>query len=135
MGSSPPILRIDLGSPVPAYRQVADGLRAMLVAGRLRAGDVLPTVRELALELGVHHNTVAGGYRLLAEEGWLDLARRRGARVLERPAPVKDREAWGAVLERLRAVAAEARAVGVPPAVILAEVESIIGGGGEPPEG
>lgn len=130
-----PVLRIDVGSPVPAYRQIADGLRAMLVAGRLREGDVLPTVRELGLELGVHHNTVAEGYRLLAEEGWLDLARRRGARVRARAVPVEDREAWRAVLERLRAVAAEARAVGVPSAVILSEVESIVGGGGEPREG
>ncbi|MGZ3457824.1 MAG: GntR family transcriptional regulator [Archangium sp.] len=131
----PPILRIDLGSPVPAYRQVADGLRAMLVEGRLREGDVLPTVRELALELGVHHNTVAEGYRLLAEEGWLELARRRGARVLARPAPAADKEAWRAVLSRLRAVAAEARAAGVPTSVIFSELESIIGGGKMPPEG
>lgn len=44
-------IRIDLDSPVPTYRQIVDALRAHLVEGQLAAGDVLPSVRRLALEL------------------------------------------------------------------------------------
>ena len=74
-----PILRIDLASAVPAYAQIAAQLRALLVAGELPPGRRLPPVRQLALDLGVHHNTVALSYRTLADEGWLDLRRGRGA--------------------------------------------------------
>jgi len=62
-------IRIDLNSPVPATRQIADGLRVELVEGRLKPGSGLPSVRRVAMELGVHFNTVAEAYRVLAAEG------------------------------------------------------------------
>src|SRR5881392_167421 len=80
------LLRIDLKHPVPAYRQIADGMRALLVRAAFQPGDRLPTVRQLAIDLTVHHNTVAQAYRLLADEGWIELKRHRGAKVLERRA-------------------------------------------------
>ena len=43
-----PIIRIDLSSPVPAYQQIVAALRALLVAGDLKPGHRLPTVRQLA---------------------------------------------------------------------------------------
>jgi selenocysteine-specific elongation factor len=52
-----------LGSPVPAYRQIANAFRALLVAGSFPVGEPLPTVRQLAVDLGVHHNTIAEAYR------------------------------------------------------------------------
>jgi GntR family transcriptional regulator len=80
-------IRIDTVSEVPLYRQIADALRVFLVSGTLPAGASLPPVRQLALDLGVHFNTVADAYRLLSAEGWLELKRRRGATVLERTTP------------------------------------------------
>jgi len=53
----------------------------------LPPGQRLPPVRQLAADLTVHHNTVAEAYRILAEEGWLDLRRGRGATVLAREVP------------------------------------------------
>jgi GntR family transcriptional regulator len=76
---------VDLRAATPVYRQIVDGLRAMLVGGAFQPGDKLPTVRQMAVDLGVHHNTVAEAYRLLEEEGWLDLRRRHGATVILRP--------------------------------------------------
>jgi len=107
-------LRIDLAAATPAWRQIADQIRALLVAGGLPPGARLATVRELALDLGVNHNTVAEAYRQLAAEGFLSLERRNGAVVLERsaqraPAGEQDRFA-----RRLRSLVAEARAAGVP---------------------
>ncbi len=80
------MLRIDLASKVPVYEQIANGLRTELVSGQFTPGDKLPTVRALAIDLGVHHNTVAQAYRQLADEGWLDLRRHRGATVQNRHA-------------------------------------------------
>ena len=51
------MLRIDLASRVPVYEQIANGLRAELVSGKFSPGAKLPTVRTLAINLGVHHNT------------------------------------------------------------------------------
>ena len=77
-------LRIDPESPVPIYRQIVDGLRVALVNGDLAPGDSLPAVRRLALDIGVHFNTVAQAYRELAREGWLHISARGGAQVKER---------------------------------------------------
>ncbi|WP_190133424.1 aminotransferase class I/II-fold pyridoxal phosphate-dependent enzyme [Streptomyces mashuensis] len=54
--------------------------------GRLAPGDVLPPLRELAVELGVNHNTVAAAYRMLRDRGVIETAGRRGSRVRPRPA-------------------------------------------------
>lgn len=113
----PPVLRINLRSPVPAYRQIVDALRAQLVEGALQPGHALPTVRRLALELGVHFNTIAEAYRQLAAEGWVELKHGRGATVIERSTPAKAsgaREAR-AFRQRLRELVAQMRAAGLGP--------------------
>jgi GntR family transcriptional regulator len=120
-----PVIRIDLDSPVPAYRQVANALRALLVAESFPVGKPLPTVRQLAVDLGVHHNTIAEAYRVLAEEGWLDLRRRHGAIVLDRSRPRPSREARPSLVQRLRELTAEAQAAGLAPGVIADSMRSV----------
>ncbi len=55
-------------------------------AGELQPGQVLPPMRELAVELGVNANTVAAAYRILRERGVIETAGRRGSRVRAKPA-------------------------------------------------
>ncbi|GHC47776.1 GntR family transcriptional regulator [Streptomyces cinnamoneus] len=55
-------------------------------AGKLAPGELLPPMRELAVELGVNPNTVAAAYRTLRDRGVIETAGRRGSRVRERPA-------------------------------------------------
>jgi GntR family transcriptional regulator len=119
-----PLLRIDLDSKAPAYRQIVDALRAVLVSSGLRAGDQLPPVRQLALDLGVHFNTVAEAYRILADEGWLDLRRRRGAVVVPRRAPEPGPGLAEVFPRRLRELVAEWRAAGIPAAVVARELRA-----------
>ena len=57
--------------------------------GEVKAAELLPPVRQLAVDPGVHFNTVAEAYRILADEGWLELKRRRRALVLDRTPPGK----------------------------------------------
>ena len=120
MPAQPPVLRVDLSSPTPAYRQIIDGLRAMLVAGAFEVGDQLPTVRQLAMDLGVHHNTVAEAYRQLEEEGWLELARKRGAIVRDRKRPTPGRDETQSFARRVRELAAHAISSGVSPQTVAA---------------
>lgn len=105
---------LDLESPTPAYRQIANDLRRHLVDERLKPGDLLPPIRQLALDLGVHFNTVALAYRLLADEGWLQLKRRRGATVIARNAPrAVDRREVDGLLRQLSQIAAQLRGAGM----------------------
>jgi DNA-binding transcriptional MocR family regulator len=55
-------------------------------AGELAPGQLLPPMRELAVELGVNPNTVAAAYRTLRERGVIETAGRRGSRVRSKPA-------------------------------------------------
>lgn len=119
------VIRIDLSSSVPAYRQIADAIRARLVNRELKPGAQLPTVRQLAADLAVHHNTVAEAYRLLSDEGWLDLRRRRGAIVVERASPNANAKERGALRQRLRGLVAEMRTAGVSIASIREEFDAI----------
>ena len=73
------VIRIDLDSPKPLEEQIVGGLRQALAQGALGPGAELPSVRQLAGDLGVHWNTVARAYRRLADEGVLLVRRGRGA--------------------------------------------------------
>jgi GntR family transcriptional regulator len=116
------MLRIDLASSVPVYEQIANGLRAELVAGRFGPGDRLPTVRALAIDLGVHHNTVAEAYRQLADEGWLELKRHRGATVRKRQQPPKRSEGPEGFARPLRELLAKALAEGLSRKSLIREL-------------
>jgi GntR family transcriptional regulator len=65
-------LKLDLRSGVPVYRQIIDQVRAGMAAGTLAAGDQLPTVRQLAVDLAINPNTVLRAYRELEVGGTLE---------------------------------------------------------------
>lgn len=67
---------IQTNSNVPIYRQLVDQVHRLAASGRLKAGDRLPSVRQLAEELAVNPMTVSRAYGLLEQEGMLE--RRRG---------------------------------------------------------
>ncbi len=119
------ILKVDTASSTPVYRQIVDGLRAMLVAGTFAPGDKFPTVRQLAVDLAVNHNTVAEAYRLLAGEGWLELKRHHGARVLSRQPQTAKPAARGDFLQRLRELAARAVADGLDKEAISQQLNTL----------
>jgi DNA-binding transcriptional regulator YhcF (GntR family) len=123
-------IRIDLDSAAPVTRQIVDQLRTLLVEGAVAPGDTLPSVRRLAIDLGVHFNTVADAYRTLAEEGWLEISQGRGVRVRQRPAPRPGKQAREETLaifrQRLRQLVAEMRAQGLSSAAVARELASLL---------
>ena len=64
--------RLDLHSGVPVYRQLIDQVRSGVASGSLVAGDQLPTVRQLAVDLAINPNTVMRAYRELELGGFLE---------------------------------------------------------------
>src|ERR1700735_1811543 len=63
---------IDLHSGMPVYRQLIDPARSGIASGSLPAGDQLPTVRQLAVDLAINPNTVMRAYRELELGGLLE---------------------------------------------------------------
>jgi len=66
------LIRLNPKSDVPLYRQLMAQIQAMIASGKLRAGDRLPSVRELAIDLRINPNTVARAYRELDQLGVLE---------------------------------------------------------------
>src|SRR5919201_4952840 len=62
---------LDQRSGVPVYRQIIDQVTGGLAAGACAAGDQLPTVRQLAVDLAINPNTVVRAYRELEIRGIL----------------------------------------------------------------
>jgi GntR family transcriptional regulator len=123
-----PQIRIDLAASEPAYRQIARQLRTLMVDREMTPGHELPGVRRLAMDLSVHFNTVAEAYRLLAEEGWIDVSHGKTARVLDRAQPSADRAESERQFERLRHLVAEIKARGVPESRLRRELLSLLEG-------
>ena len=65
-------LAIDKNVPIPAYQQVVDGISLAVERGDLVRGARLPSVRTLAVDLGLNVNTVARAYRDLERAGVVD---------------------------------------------------------------
>jgi len=78
-------LQVHPGDEIPIYRQIVRQITDALVGGQLRAGDKLPSHRELSEELAIAPLTVKKAYDELERLGILTLSRGRGTFVAERP--------------------------------------------------
>src|ERR1700683_4070029 len=91
-GLSPGLLvRLDRSASQPLRSQLEASLREAIRGGRLRAGERLPSSRELARELGVSRGLVQECYGQLLAEGYLSAAVGSATRVAEGTSPVADR--------------------------------------------
>ena len=77
-------LKVTPGANRPIYRQIIDQVRQAVATGELAVGDGLPSVRQLAEELVLNHNTVAKAYAELVREGVLESRHGRGVFVAKR---------------------------------------------------
>ncbi len=79
------LVTIDPKDRTPIYAQLDRGLRAAIATGRLQAGDQLPTVRQLAVDLSINANTVARVYAELERAGVIETRRGIGSFVTATP--------------------------------------------------
>lgn len=88
-------MNIDPDSGIPVYIQLGEQIRILIRNGSLKAGDLMPTTRSLAVQLGINVNTVARVYRDLQASGHLCLKRGIGTfvdRGVDRPMEKKQYE-------------------------------------------
>ncbi len=93
-------ITVDKESGIPVYIQLGERIRLLIRQGRLHPGDPLPTVRELAVELGINANTVARVYRELHADGILRLERGVGTSVAEAGEGTPTPEGFGELEQR-----------------------------------
>jgi GntR family transcriptional regulator len=106
-------LHINAADGTPIYLQIVQQIRSLVASGRLEAGEELPPIRTLALQLMVNANTVARAYRELAEAGVLTNRRTAGTYVADGAAGRAHTQGREALTERVDALLAEARALNV----------------------
>ena len=73
------LISIDFNSDEAIYMQVRNQIILGIAADRIREGDALPSVRQLADDIGINMHTVNKAYAVLRQEGFLKLDRRKGA--------------------------------------------------------
>ncbi len=78
------IVKIDFTSDIPIYMQLRNEIVRLIASDDIKANEKLPSVRRLANELDINHMTVAKTYRLLKDEGFIEIDRRVGARVIDK---------------------------------------------------
>lgn len=104
------ILHVDMSSDEPIYQQIRNQVVLGIGSGELKPGQKMPTVRQLAQDIGINTMTVNKAYGLLKTEGYLEIDRRRGA-VVKAASP--NGEISETVMSKLKLAAAEASAAGV----------------------
>ena len=116
-------LHIESEKNIPIYAQIEAQVRALIDAGQLQPGEQLPTIRQLASDLGVNYNTVARAYRELARGDLIVTQRGRGTFVSTR---ADEEQVARNRQRRLEAIASsavgEARQLGYTPSEFAAAV-------------
>jgi GntR family transcriptional regulator len=107
------IIEVDTASPVPPYEQIRAQLETMITSGTLTPGAQLPTIRQLAADLGLAVNTAARAYRELEAAGLVVSRVRHGTTVAGPRLPLPAAEIRRRLREAAHAYATVARQLGV----------------------
>ncbi|MDB2102094.1 MULTISPECIES: GntR family transcriptional regulator [Clostridium] len=75
------IINLNMNSDVPIYVQLRNEIVMGIGRGELKRGESLPTVRQMAADIGVNTMTVNKAYKILKDEGYIEIDRRHGAKV------------------------------------------------------
>ncbi len=118
-------IQIDRDGEHPVYAQVADQVRDLIASGALKPDTQLPSVRQLAGDLGVNLNTVARAYRLLESEGFLEILHRTGVTVAP-PAIGVGKAQRGKLLNQLKVTISRLRQAGISGGEILATTKQTV---------
>jgi len=118
------LFTITTGSSDPIYRQLIEQVRRLIAAAVLKPGDVLPSVRDVAVTLAVNPMTVSKAYNMMETEGLLSRARGVGMLVAQNKSSQVPEHLLRPTLER---AAAEARQLELDNETVLALFEKILG--------
>jgi GntR family transcriptional regulator len=117
---------LDLHTGVPVYRQLIDQVRAGIASGTLTAGDQLPTVRQLAVDLEINPNTVMRAYRELELGGLLETHQGTGTFISDKKPEKKTAERERQLSQMAGEFAARAGAAGYTLEELIDRMQDLI---------
>jgi GntR family transcriptional regulator len=106
------LIKIDFQSEVPIYLQLKNQIIHGIAIGELQPEESLPSVRQMAEDIGINLHTVNKGYNLLKDEGFVTIDRRKGAIVNSIPIRQNDKAA-DSLKEELKNIIAQAYCFGI----------------------
>jgi GntR family transcriptional regulator len=119
-------ITVDPRSEVPLYQQIVDRVREGVARGWFKPGDKMPSVRELAIQLTLNHNTVAKAYQELERIGVIETLRGKGT-FIANPAVKKGNERDYAYLrERIEQLLIDCYYLGIPPEAVVKEMKEAV---------
>lgn len=114
--------RLDLHSGVPVYRQIIDQVTGGIATGAMTAGDQLPTVRQVAVDLAINPNTVMRAYRELEIRGVLETQQGTGTFIGNKKVKRDDIERRRQLSQLVSELVARAGAAGFTLGELLEEI-------------
>ena len=111
--------RIDARLPTPLYDQIASRIRLAIASGELRAGEGLPSVRQLAARLRVNPATIVQAYRELESEGFVKTRHGAGTFVNDVEPEQRNRERGDEARRLVREMLNAAARLGLSPTELL----------------
>lgn len=102
------IINLDMQSELPIYSQLVYQIIEGVASGELQLGEALPSVRNLAADIGVNLHTVNKAYTLLKQEGYIQIHRQKGVVVNPDGMPPVTDDFLNKQRQELRPIIAEA---------------------------
>ncbi len=123
------MILIDYKDTRPIYEQVAERFKVLILKGALQAGEQMPSVRNLAMELSINPNTIQKAYTELEREGFIYTVKGRGNFIAgtEKLLEEKKKNCLDEILKRIR----EVMEYGVTGEEILSVVQQAVCAGAE----
>lgn len=118
------IFNIDFQSEEALYMQLRNQIITLIATEEIREGDILPSVRQLADNIGINMHTVNKAYAVLKDEGFITLDRRRGAVIC---LDYNKLRAVSELSEEIKMIIAKALCKGLTPDEIHRIIDDVIG--------
>ena len=109
------MLQIDPSDPTPVFEQIRSQIFMMVSAGTLAPGTQLPTIRQLASDLGLAKGTISKAYETLFRDGAIESRGRHGTVVSWQPPTFDAKQRHALLAEATEQLALTVRQLGVPP--------------------
>jgi DNA-binding transcriptional regulator YhcF (GntR family) len=106
-------ITIDIDNAMPQFEQLIEQIKAAVASGVLKAGDALPSIRQLANDLELNSKTVAKAYKLLERDAVIETKGYRGTYVHPKAKTNCKINLQELALRKLSATVAELREVGI----------------------
>jgi len=120
------IVSVDPNSPTPPFEQIRIAIRQLVATGALPVGSRLPTVRQLAADLGIAPGTVGRAFRELEVEGIIESRGRHGTHVKSAPRRPQAAERSRRIRDAATAYAAVAAELAIDPDSAIAHVRQAL---------